>query len=90
MLIPSYKAHSEQAAIMVFRSHLLLVLAPTFLPSSIQTESSGVPFGYIKLCPYIHKQFSIDSFFYREGHPWGFLSRRQTNASDVLPKMSES
>jgi len=66
---------------MVFHSHLLLVLAPTITLFNFAPTFLASIF-YVKLCPFISKQFSIDSFLELEGLHWVFFSTLQTETSD--------
>jgi len=56
-LTSPYVVHCKQAAVMVFHSHLLLVLAPTFYPLQF-SQKVWFPFMYRKLSPLLPKNNS--------------------------------
>jgi len=76
-------AHFKQAANLIFHSHLLLILAPTFYPLKF-CQKVWLTFLYIKLCPFINQQFSIYSCLDWEGHHRVFANHDQTTATQSL------
>jgi len=72
-------SHFKQAVVTVFHSHQLLVLVPTFYPLQF-SKKVWLPVFVYKLCHFINKYFSIDSFLDWEGHRWVFAHFFQTTA----------
>jgi len=86
--ILAHSSHFKQAAVIVFHSHLLLVLAPTFSLFNF-ARKFWFPVSYIKLCTFIDKQFRIDSFPWLWSSSLGFRSSQPDHSNRLVKSIKK-